>query len=79
MSLDIIWQIQCICKQYDIPYLFTSRTDFYYGDWSNIDQDITMDIMQLIKQYEPSRPGNVIVREQYSYWGVVQIIQIGNI
>ena len=71
MSLDIIWQIQCICKQYDIPYLFTSATDFYYGDWSNIDPKYYYGHHATNKTiYEPSRPGNVIVREQYSYWGV---------
>ena len=57
MSLDIIWQIQCICKQYDIPYLFTSATDFYYGDWSNIDPKYYYGHHATNKTiYEPSSP-----------------------
>ena len=71
MSLDIIWQIQCICKQYDIPYLFTYNVGtFIMVIGQTLIQNIFMDIMRLMPIYEPSRPGNVIVREQYSYWGV---------
>lgn len=37
MTVDIIWQIQSICKLYNIPYIFTSNIGSFKTDISLID------------------------------------------
>lgn len=70
MTVDIIWQIQSICKLYNIPYFFTSNIGIFKTDISLIDGRNFYGLHDMSSKSIPNEKERWFLFREFSFWGV---------